>query len=119
MRLRGVFHIGPAERAGAGAGHVTDLATDYASRIRAARDIVERLGPDRRDPHRFLEEKDEALKSLDQLADEVQLDQVFAKLPPHPVAGRASFQKAPRVVADRKGRLVAVEVRRARRSAAG
>lgn len=96
---------------------MTDLASDYASRILAARDMVRTLGPDRRDPARFLEDKDAAVKTLEQLADEVQLDQVFAKLPAHPRAGRGALPQHPRTVTDRKGRAVPVEIRRPRRTA--
>src|SRR5258708_521048 len=99
-------------------GSVTDLASDYASRIRAACATIRGLGPDRRDPHRFHEQKDSAVKSLEQLADEVQLDQVFAKLPGHPLPGRGAMTAQPRTIADRKGRPVAVEVRRPKRVAA-
>ena len=96
---------------------MTDLASDYAERIRALRGLVERLGPDHRDPHRFMEDKDSAVKTLGELADEIQLDQVFAKLPSHPTAQRGTIAPVARTVVDRKGRPIAVEVRRARRAA--
>ena len=98
-------------------GHVTDLTSDYASRILAACDVLRSNAPDRRDPHRYFEQKDAALSDLERLAAEVQLDQVFAKLPGHPVPERGALPRSPRTVIDRKGRPVAVEVRRPQRFA--
>ena len=96
----------------------TDYASDYASRIRAACDVIRGLGPDRRDPHKFHEQKDAALSDLEKLAKEVQLDQVFAKLQAHPLPERGTMTAQPRTIADGKGRPVAVEVRRPKRFAA-
>lgn len=90
---------------------MTDLASDYAGRILAVQALVERLNPDRRDPHRFLEDKDTAVKTLGELANEVQLDQVFAKLPAHPASPRVPASTRPRTITDRRGRSVPVEVR--------
>ncbi|WP_131116653.1 hypothetical protein [Lichenihabitans psoromatis] len=96
---------------------MTDLASDYASRILAACDMIRGLGPDRRDPHRFHEQKDAALSELEKLARDVQLDQVFAKLPSHPESERGAVSMRPRTVTDRQGRAVMVEVRRPKRIA--
>lgn len=94
---------------------MTDLASDYASRIRLVRTIVEQLGPDRRDPHRFHEDRNKAVKDLDAIAAQVELDQVFARLPGHPAAERVACPTEPRTVPGPRGRPVQVVTKRARR----
>ena len=91
------------------------LGQDYATRIREAADRIAALGVDRRDPHRFFETKDTVNRELMSLADQVELDQVFAGREA-PAPSRSVFPSDRRTVRDSKGRCVAVETRRGARS---
>lgn len=90
---------------------------DYASRLDRLAKGIEALGPDRRDPARFLEDKDSLVKDARDLARAVEIDQVFgprASTVPAP----ARLDLSPRTIVDRKGRAVRVEPRgRHRRTA--
>ena len=95
---------------------MTNLASDYAEALRGIRDLVRSLGPDRHDPHLFHETKDAAVKRIDQLADEVEIDQVFLSRPARPAPDRGALGSS-RTVYDRNRRPVPVEVRRPKRMA--
>lgn len=87
------------------------LNSDYADRIRRATNTLARLDVDRRDPERYHEVKDEAVNDLRKIADAVEIDQVFVGRQGL-AAEPSAFSTGPRHVIDRKGRPVAVEIRR-------
>ena len=90
------------------------LGEDYASRLEAVADRIKRLGPDRRDPARFLEDKDGLEHDIRSMARQVEIDRVFGRSQaPRPAPPRLDC--TPRLVTDRKGRTVRVEPRGRRR----
>lgn len=87
------------------------LSTDYAAKLRQVADTFANLDVDRRDPHRYHERKDSAVNDLRELANAVEIDQVFAGRASLPAPAQVVGRKGPRTIVVR-GRPVKVETKR-------
>ena len=87
------------------------LQTDYATKLRQVADTFATLDVDRRDPHRYHERKDEAVQNLREIANAVELDQVFSGRTSLPASAHGEFRRGPRTILV-KGRPVQVETKR-------